>query len=290
MAAIHTHYDNLKVTRNAPPEVIRAAYKTLSQKYHPDRNNDKDAQRVMTIVNASYEVLSDPIKRRAHDVWIAHEEAGHQQTDASRPHPARQPEPVPPKKRGATWPLFVHLTQYWALYAIAFLFVGISFYEPSPPPPGPKPYNATPIAQAPTKPAYVKPVSAPNGKAWPKSAGYVPGYEQLDADGLSSVTIDNRQNDSDVFVKIVSLAGSVAYPSRQIYIPALGKFTAKNLRAGSYDVRYMDLDTGGLSRSEAFQLEEVPTDGGTQYSEMSMTLYKVWEGNMQTFTLAESEF
>lgn len=38
MKKIHTHYDNLKVARIAPPEVIRAAYRTLSQKYHPDKN------------------------------------------------------------------------------------------------------------------------------------------------------------------------------------------------------------------------------------------------------------
>ena len=38
MKKIHTHYDNLKVTRDAPTEVIRAAYRALSQQFHPDRN------------------------------------------------------------------------------------------------------------------------------------------------------------------------------------------------------------------------------------------------------------
>lgn len=76
MARIHTHYDNLKVARNAPPEVIRAAYKTLSQKYHPDRNpNNPDAIRIIKIINSAYEVLSDPRKRQEHDEWIAKEEA-----------------------------------------------------------------------------------------------------------------------------------------------------------------------------------------------------------------------
>lgn len=76
MARIHTHYDNLKVARNAPPEVIRAAYKTLSQKYHPDRNPNKpDAMRIIKIINSAYEVLSDPVKRKEHDDWIAGEEA-----------------------------------------------------------------------------------------------------------------------------------------------------------------------------------------------------------------------
>jgi len=76
MARIHTHYDNLKVARDAPPEVIRAAYKTLSQKYHPDRNgNSPEAVRVIQILNSAYAVLSDPVKRREHDEWIARNEA-----------------------------------------------------------------------------------------------------------------------------------------------------------------------------------------------------------------------
>ena len=76
MAQVHTHYDNLKVARNAPPEVIRAAYKTLSQKYHPDRNQgNPDAIRIIQIINTAYEVLSDPVKRQEHDQWIARMES-----------------------------------------------------------------------------------------------------------------------------------------------------------------------------------------------------------------------
>lgn len=48
MEKIHTHYDNLKVAREAPPEVIRAAYRALSQRYHPDRNPaNAEAARIM---------------------------------------------------------------------------------------------------------------------------------------------------------------------------------------------------------------------------------------------------
>ncbi|RJG09338.1 J domain-containing protein [Massilia cavernae] len=75
MAKIHTHYDNLKVARGAPQEVIRAAYKALSQKYHPDKNpGDEKAARIMAIVNSAYNILSDPVRRAEHDEWIAAEE------------------------------------------------------------------------------------------------------------------------------------------------------------------------------------------------------------------------
>ncbi len=71
MKRIRTHYDNLKIARDAPPEVIIAAYKSLSMKYHPDKNpNNADAARIMSILNTAYEVLSDPTKRRKHDEWI----------------------------------------------------------------------------------------------------------------------------------------------------------------------------------------------------------------------------
>lgn len=72
---VHTHYYNLKVARSAPPEVICAAYKSLSQKYHPDKNpGNAEAVRIMAILNASYEVLSNSDKRKEHDVWIAKQE------------------------------------------------------------------------------------------------------------------------------------------------------------------------------------------------------------------------
>ena len=75
MAKIHTHYDNLKVARGAPQEVVRAAYKALSQKYHPDKNpGDEKAARIMAIVNTAYNTLSDPVRRKEHDEWIAAEE------------------------------------------------------------------------------------------------------------------------------------------------------------------------------------------------------------------------
>lgn len=66
-----THYDNLKVARGAPVEVIKASYKALCLKHHPDRNNSSpESTRIMAIINESYEVLADPERRRQHDQWI----------------------------------------------------------------------------------------------------------------------------------------------------------------------------------------------------------------------------
>jgi curved DNA-binding protein CbpA len=68
---ITTHYDNLRVARNAPPAVIKAAYKVLAQEFHPDRSTHPKAAQYMQIINAAYATLSDPVEREKHDRWIA---------------------------------------------------------------------------------------------------------------------------------------------------------------------------------------------------------------------------
>lgn len=126
MAKIHTHYDNLKVSRGAPQEVIRAAYKALSQKYHPDKNpGDEKAARIMAILNTAYGTLADPIRRREHDEWIAAEEWEIEWLESTRAEETRErprveshweadePEPEAPPYRFArdpSWWLSVSLS------------------------------------------------------------------------------------------------------------------------------------------------------------------------------------
>ena len=151
-------------------------------------------------------------------------------------------------------------------------------------------------ARTPPAPAYTRPALAPNNQAWPINASYIKGLKQSNFNGLSSVTIDNSQNDSDVFVKLYSTdvkAPNGAYletPVRHLFIPARGVFKMSKVNAGNYDVRYRDLSTGTLSRSESFILKEVRSSEGVSYSDLTMTLYKVRDGNMQTYALSEDAF
>jgi len=153
-----------------------------------------------------------------------------------------------------------------------------------------KPYEANPVAVKSMSPAYERPETAPNGSPWPVGGGYVKGYKRLHTKGISMVTIDNGQNDNDVFVKLVSVSGTKSYPVRTFYIPPHGSFTVKNVASGEYDVRYKNLVSGGLSKSEPFSLEEIPSETGRQYSKITMTLYKVRDGNMKTYDLSDDEF
>lgn len=71
MSSPRTHYDSLKVAPDAPAEVVRAAYRVLAQKYHPDRNpGDATAAAAMVVVNEAYRVLSDPELRQQYDIWL----------------------------------------------------------------------------------------------------------------------------------------------------------------------------------------------------------------------------
>lgn len=68
-----TLYDVFEVSETASNEVIRAAYIALSKKYHPDvcKGNPKRAAEIMKMLNASYEILSDPEKRKQYDLSLS---------------------------------------------------------------------------------------------------------------------------------------------------------------------------------------------------------------------------
>lgn len=62
------HYDVLEVSPRASAEVIRAAYRSLMQRYHPDRHADAAAATARAAeIALAYDVLSDPERRRAYD-------------------------------------------------------------------------------------------------------------------------------------------------------------------------------------------------------------------------------
>ena len=62
------YYDTLGVPTDADDKTIKKAYRTLAQKYHPDRNaGDAAAEAKFKEVNNAYEVLSDKAKRKLYD-------------------------------------------------------------------------------------------------------------------------------------------------------------------------------------------------------------------------------
>lgn len=491
MKNLRTHYDNLKVARNAPVEVIRAAYKTLSQKHHPDRNNNSaESLRIMKIINESYAVLSDPKQRREHDLWITSQEGappvarGKSEEAISIQYPpltageayfkdldadekqlllervaGGNKDQYAIKLGGVSWsylwvivipgwfyylmagsqtyrwsedalywhagltaaaglllarslsriyswhfkplkswlivtPLYVmklceDKVRFWpiwtisdidathnyrngtyqntaltisfddkpqsfsispeeayqalvsklqdydqklrsaiigndadyvptnddfhqyrqtgldkskpnnirsvitylsvTLFSLATLGVSHRINQESPIKPAYSGSDTTYATKPAHSPRYAQPGTVRNGALWPTSSSYMQDYEKLHTSGLSTVTVDNSQNGSDLIVKLVALQQSESYPARVFFIPARGKFTVNNITAGRYAIRYRDLETGRQSRSESFSLKETATDSGTRYSNMTVTLHPVRDGNVPANTVSESE-
>ena len=61
------YYDVLGVSRDASDVQIKAAYRKLARKHHPDVNKAADASEKFKEATEAYEVLSDPEKRKLYD-------------------------------------------------------------------------------------------------------------------------------------------------------------------------------------------------------------------------------
>ena len=64
------YYEILEIDRNASPEIIDKAYKTLAKRYHPDLQDEahkKESEEKFKIINEAYQVLSNPEKKALYD-------------------------------------------------------------------------------------------------------------------------------------------------------------------------------------------------------------------------------
>lgn len=63
----HDYYETLGVKRDASDKEIKAAYRKLARKYHPDTSKDKESETKFKEISEAYEVLKDPDKRARYD-------------------------------------------------------------------------------------------------------------------------------------------------------------------------------------------------------------------------------
>ena len=64
------YYKILELPKSATEKEIKAAYRKLARKYHPDLNpNNKESEKKFKEINEANEVLSDPEKRKKYDQY-----------------------------------------------------------------------------------------------------------------------------------------------------------------------------------------------------------------------------
>jgi len=80
------YYKILGVSRAAGADEIKAAYRKMARKYHPDVSKELDAETKFKEVNEAHEVLKDPEKRAQYDALGSGWHAG----DQYRPPPGGQ--------------------------------------------------------------------------------------------------------------------------------------------------------------------------------------------------------
>jgi len=69
MATELDYYTVLGVDRTATDADIKKAFRRLAQQWHPDVNTDAGAQERFKQINEAYQVLSDPQRRQAYDMF-----------------------------------------------------------------------------------------------------------------------------------------------------------------------------------------------------------------------------
>lgn len=65
-----TYYQILGIEKNADIHQIKAAFRKLAKKHHPDVSNDKESEMVFKSIREAYEFLSDEQSKRIYDEFL----------------------------------------------------------------------------------------------------------------------------------------------------------------------------------------------------------------------------
>ncbi|EDY17106.1 heat shock protein DnaJ domain protein [Chthoniobacter flavus Ellin428] len=316
-----THYENLKVSERAPLEVIKAAYRALSMRWHPDRNpGDPRAGKIMGILNAAYDVLSDPAKRQEYDDKLA----ATRRTSATVPFTSTSPgnftptsawNPKPSRAfslsiffRSIRWQLpdgkLACAAVLLAIFGV-FLVNTIAHHhsakktesgattpaEPSPDRQDTIIGEALPQEPSPQPVFDLRLTNPLNGQPWPKKASYLEGFEKLAMGGYSSVTVDNSKNTSAVFMKLVSVEyGEQSKVVRVCFIPTRSTFTFGRITPGRYELRYQEVEDGECLKTETFVLSETKRLRGVECTQLRIPLYGLTGRSLDLLRSDEREF
>lgn len=119
--------------------------------------------------------------------------------------------------------------------------------------------------------------------------GYLIGTKQIAQGGLSTFKVDKTKGGGDAVVRLYR--GGKKPSARNMFVKNGESFTAGAVAPGAYRLRYRyigSVDT--FEAEETFTLAETPTENGTRFSTVTVTLYKVANGNLSVKKVDASEF
>ena len=76
-----SHYSTLGVAPSSTHEQIRAAYRSLVVKHHPDKGGD---EKIFKAVQEAFDVVGDPAKRQAYNTALSKKPVDSLRESASR--------------------------------------------------------------------------------------------------------------------------------------------------------------------------------------------------------------
>ena len=128
---LRDYYQILGVEKSASQEAIRAAYRRLAWKFHPDLNKSEDSLFWMQLINEAYEVLGDRGKKALYDyIFFAHSHYS-LQVNAEGTVPASRLSPQPTGFRNSFSRFIVtviDLEEVLNVSLLGLVIVAVSFY------------------------------------------------------------------------------------------------------------------------------------------------------------------
>jgi hypothetical protein len=108
--------------------------------------------------------------------------------------------------------------------------------------------------------------------------------------GLASVTADNSGGQSDLFLKLIDRDRKPMTAVRVFFLRAKDKLVLDRVKPGRYDLRYMNLDTGQIWRSIAFEVTLRTTPKREEYMGWTVGLFGLIDGNSRRDEITQREF
>lgn len=132
------YYTTLGVDQSATAKEIKAEYRWLAKKFHPDFNpGDTKAHERFLKIQQAYETLSDEERRKRYDDFLKgerHPAPPTQDRQSSEHQTSTDESPLSAETKDTSWRIWAGITAGVALLFLVGIIAGVTSGAPSPPP------------------------------------------------------------------------------------------------------------------------------------------------------------